>query len=125
MNIAIAVPADPAAAHELLNSGRRIARTMGAHWIALLIRTNRRERKAVASLDRLVTSLGGELRCIDGVDVAEALTVASAQEAADVLVIGASRRPRLLRRIVRGTTEKLLRARRSFDLIIAASEGRR
>lgn len=121
MNVAIALPADVRAARALLARGRRLAARFGASWVALLVQTGPRERRAAGDLDQLVTSLGGELRCTEGQDVAFSLIDLSEREHTDLLVIGASRRPTLLRRFSIGTTEKLLRASRSFHLVVAAA----
>ena len=121
MNVAIAIPADVRAARTLLARGRRLAARFGGHWFALLVRTNSRERRAAGDIGRLVSSLGGELHCADAKDVADALIDLSQQARADILVIGASRRLPLLRRFSTGTTEKLLRASRPFDLVVTAA----
>ncbi len=127
-NVAIAVPGDPERAREVLSRGRRIARCFGSEWIAVQIvqGAGRREdsdeedRRAPRDLHELVTALGGRLVCASAADIAEGLVELSCREHARVLVIGRSRRPWLLRRLRRGVTERILRARRPFDVVVAA-----
>jgi K+-sensing histidine kinase KdpD len=135
--VAIAVPGDPERAREVLSRGRRIARYFGLEWVAVrIIRTNgerdgggRRSESADGAGDdgprdlrELVTALGGRLLCAEAHDIAAGLVELSRREHARVLVIGRSRRPWLLRRLRRGVTERILRAKRPFDVIVAAGE---
>jgi len=71
-------------------------------------------------LRELVASLGGRLLCATARDIARALIEVARRERARLLVIGSSRRPRFLRRLKRGTTEEILRAKRPFDVVVAA-----
>jgi K+-sensing histidine kinase KdpD len=119
-HIAIALPADPEVARAVLSRGRRLARHLGLGWVAILIQTpSRAAREGVRSVRELVSAAGGRILCRESRDVAAALLEASMDERARLLVIGASRRPRFLRRLLRGTTERLLEARRSFDVVVA------
>ena len=118
-NVAIAVPADPELARAVLARGRRIASHFGLGWIAVRILTSPREERD-ALLD-LVSALGGCLVCAEARDVASAIIEVSRREQSRLLVIGASRRPRFLRRLRRGTTERILRAKRPFDVIVAGA----
>lgn len=114
-HVAIAVPGDPERARAILNRGRRIARYLGVGWVAVQI-----VQGAASELGELVASLGGRLLCAQARDIAAALVELSCREHALVLVIGRSRRPRLLRRLRRGTTERILSAKRPFDVVVAA-----
>lgn len=118
-NVAIAVPDDPERARAVLARGRRIATHFGLGWIAVRILTSRREERD--ALRDLVTALGGSLVCAEARDVASAIVEVSRRAQSRLLVIGASRRPRLLRRLRRGTTERILRSKRPFDVIIAGA----
>ena len=122
-NVAIAVPGDPERARVIISRGRRIARYFGLEWIAVrIIRTQSSGdggRTARELLD-LVTALGGRLLCAEARDIATAIIELSRREHARVLVIGRSQRPRLLRRLKRGTTERILSAKRPFDVVVAA-----
>ncbi len=115
-NVAIALPPDPQAATAVLRRGRRIASQLGLSWIAIFIA---RSARAVQQMRDLVDPFGGELICAPADDVAAAVVDLSRREGARLLVIGPSRRPRLLRRWVRGTTEEILAARRPFDVVVA------
>ena len=124
--VAIAVPADVEVARAVLARGRRLADRLGIGWLAVLIQTpalrpRRMSPAHVQTIQRLfdlVLSLGGQLLCAEADDVATGLIELSRQENAEVLVLGASRRPSLLRRLIPGTTERVLRARRPFDVIV-------
>jgi K+-sensing histidine kinase KdpD len=124
--LAIGVPRDLEVARELLLRGRRLALARGLRWLAVFVQ--RRGVRASSSGDGdpatesvsdLVAALGGKIRYARGDDVASALLRISHEENAVVLLIGHSHRPRLLRRLIRGTTEQVLRAHRSFDVIVA------
>ena len=122
-NVAIALPGDPERARAVISRGRRIARTLGLEWIAVRITRalpNGDEADAARDLLDLVTALGGRLLCVEGRDIAAGLIELSRRERARILVIGRSRRPRLLRRLRRGTTERILQAKRPFDVVVAA-----
>jgi K+-sensing histidine kinase KdpD len=124
--LAIGVPDDMEVARELLARGRWLARAFGLAWIAVMVEKKpaRRRRSGAADSARqmvsdLVSALGGEIRCAEGDDVSTALLRVAHEENAAILLIGHSQRPRVLRRLVRGTTEQLLGARRSFDVIVS------
>jgi K+-sensing histidine kinase KdpD len=114
-NVAIAVPSDPERARAVLARGRRIARHLGLEWIAVRIGSS------PDGLVALVAALGGRLLFADGQDVAAAIVDVSCREKARILVIGASRRLRILRRLKRGTTERILEAKRPFDVVVTAA----
>jgi K+-sensing histidine kinase KdpD len=119
-HVAIALPADPEVAQAVLSRGRRLARHLGLGWVAIVIETpSGAARDGVGSVRELVSAAGGRILCRESRDVAAALLEASKDERARLLVIGASRRPRFLRRLLRGTTERLLEAHRSFDIVVA------
>ncbi len=119
-HVAIALPADPEVAQTVLHRGRRLARNLGIDWVAILIQTTTRAAQEPARrVSDLVTAAGGRMLCRQADDVAAALVEVSCAEQAQLLVIGVSRRPRFLRRLIRGTTERLLEARRPFDVVVA------
>jgi two-component system sensor histidine kinase KdpD len=125
-NVAIAVPGDPERARAILVRGRLIARRLGTGWIAVRIEASRRPAGETRHLlVEMVSDLGGRLLCTEARDVATAIVDVSCREKARILVIGASRRPRFLRRLKRGITERILEARRPFDVVIAAEEADR
>ena len=116
-NVAIAVPGDPERARAILARGRRIARYLGLDWIAVRIVSG---GDSARDLRDLVTAFGGRLLSAEARDIAKALVELSSREHARLLVIGRSKRPRILRRLRRGTTERILHAKRPFDVVIAA-----
>jgi two-component system, OmpR family, sensor histidine kinase KdpD len=119
-NVAIAVPSDPERARAILARGRRIASRLGLDWVAVRIQVSRVSSDTTRHLLDLVSALGGRLLCAEARDIATALVDLSRREQARILVIGASRRPRFLRRLKRGTTERILEAKRPFDVVVAA-----
>ncbi len=127
-NVAIAVPSDPERARAIITRGRRIARFFGLEWIALqIIHTSSAVDRATVrrELSEVVSALGGRLLLAEARDIAAALIEMSQREHARVLVIGRSRRPRFMRRLKRGTTERILNAKRPFDVIVAAEGANR
>jgi two-component system, OmpR family, sensor histidine kinase KdpD len=119
--VAIALPGDPEQARAVLARGRRIARNLSLEWFAVRVQPSPHERgESTQPLLNLVTALGGRLLCAEARDIATALVDLSRREQARILVIGASRRPRFLRRLKRGITERILEAKRPFDVVIAA-----
>lgn len=119
-SIAIALPAHLPTARAVLIHGRRLARHLGLGWIAVFVQRKRDDRaKRVAEL---VSESGGTLVYERADDVASALLEIAEREHAALLVIGASRRPRLLRRLIRGETERILRAPRPFDVVVTGEE---
>ena len=125
-NVAIALPDDAERASAVITRGRRFARALGLEWIALRVTratdTNDGDGDRLAEL---VAALGGRLVLAEARDVARAIVELSEREHARLLVIGRSRRPRFLRRLRRGTTERILHARRPFDVVIAADGAER
>lgn len=120
-NIAIALPDDDERARSVIAGGRRIARSLGFEWIALrVVRASDDRDGDGARLADLVSAMGGRLVLAHATDIARTIIELTAREHARLLVIGRSRRPRLLRRIKRGTTERILSARRPFDVLVAA-----
>jgi K+-sensing histidine kinase KdpD len=119
-SIAIALPSHLPTARAVLTHGRRLARHLGLGWIAVFVQRRRDER--AARVAELVSASGGVLVCERADDVAAALIEIAERERAAILVIGASRRPRILRRFIRGTTERILRAPRPFDVVVAREE---
>ncbi len=117
VSVAIAIPSDLERARAIITRGRRIARFFNFDWVAFRI-----ARHPSRDLADLVSGLGGRLVSEEASDVASALIELTCREQARFLVIGRSRRPRLLRWLRRGTTERLLGATRPFDVVIA-SEG--
>ena len=118
--VAIALPADTESARTALLHGRRVAHEFGLSWFAVFIEPQRgTSRGTVPALAALVAAQGGSLQHAQGKDVASAVVEISRNARAHVLVIGPSRRPRILRRLIRGTTEHILQARRPFAVIVA------
>jgi K+-sensing histidine kinase KdpD len=120
-NVAIALPDDDERARAVIARGRRIARYLGLEWIALRVVRASDDRDGDSSrLSDLVSAMGGRLVLAHATDVARTIVELTAREHARLLVIGRSRRPRLLRLIKRGTTERILSAPRLFDVVVTA-----
>lgn len=116
-SVAIALPAHLPTARAVLLHGRRLAQHLGLGWIAVFVQRKRDER--ANRMAELVGESGGTLVYERADDVAAALIEIAERERAALLVIGASRRPRILRRLIRGETERILRAPRPFDVVVA------
>lgn len=116
--VVIALPDDFSRARTIINAGRRIASASGMRWIALrIVGASSHERAAADELADLVSGLG-RLVCERAQDIASGLVELSMREHTRVLVIGRSGRPRILRRLRKGTTERILGAKRSFDIVV-------
>ena len=63
--------------------------------------------------------LGGIPICCDSDDVPSALLTLAAREQVRLLVLGNSRRSSMLQRLFPGTTQRIVRAQRDFDVVIA------
>lgn len=125
MIVAIGVSGDVPTARQLLTHGRRLAGRLGARWVALRVHSRSVDPgrdESTLRLRQLVAMQGGDLLCTAAADDAEGLVAMAAREHVDVLVIGPSRRLRLLRRWIPGITEKLLRSKRRFDVVVANRE---
>lgn len=120
--IAIALPADAESALAALIHGRRLAHDLGLPWMALFVD---RRGDHVPELSALVEAQGGDLLHASAEDVVPALVDLARAVHAQLLVIGASRRPRVLRRLVRGTTERLIGSARPFPIVVTGRRGRR
>jgi len=118
--VAIALPDDVEHARAVMTRGRRVARYLGLDWVALRVVRASESDGDDRDLRDLVAALGGRLVLAHGQDIARAILDLSEREHTRVLVIGRSRRPPLLRRIRRGTTEQIVHAKRAFDVLIAA-----
>ena len=119
-SIAIALPAHLPTARAVLVHGRRLARHLGLGWVAVFVQRRRDDR--ARRVAELVSASGGTLVYERADDVASALIEIAERERAAILVIGASRRPRILRRLILGETERILRAPRPFDVVVAREE---
>jgi K+-sensing histidine kinase KdpD len=119
-SIAIALPDHLPTARAVLVHGRRLARHLGVGWVALFVQRRRDDR--ARRVAELVSESGGTLVYERADDVATAVIEIAERERAAILVIGASRRPRILRRFILGDTERILRAPRPFDVVVAAEE---
>lgn len=119
-NVAIAVPSDPERARSVLAKGRRLARTLGVGWVAVRVQVPPAGGGTTRHLRELVTTLGGRLLSVEAEDVARGVIDLSCREGAHLLVIGASSRWPFMRRLRRGTTERILEARPPFDVVVAA-----
>lgn len=124
--VAIALPDDIRRARTIITAGRRIASASGLRWVALrIVGAHSHEGTAAGPLADLVSGLGGRLVCACARDVASGLVELSMREHSRVLVLGRSGRPRIFRRLLRGTTERILDAKRPFDVVVAAEGAQR
>ncbi len=78
------------------------------------------QRVAIVEVLSFAALLGGTPICCDSDDVPSALLALAARERVQVLILGSSQRSPFLQRLFPGTTQRVLRADRTFDVVIAA-----
>lgn len=120
IGIGVALPADGETAHVLIERASSLAERLNSRWAAFVICndaiSSARAAAALRQAHRAMLS-GGTVFFCEG-DVAKTLLALAARERIDVLLIGAPRRSGLLRRFRLGTVDRLLRAQRSFDVVV-------
>ena len=126
--IAVAIPLNGPHAQALLVRASQLARLMNVPWAAFLVRTQHDriahlpedERLAIVEALNVAANLGGVPICCDADDVPMALLELARRERVRLLILGSSTRSGFLQRLIPGTTERLLRADRDFDVIITS-----
>jgi len=66
-------------------------------------------------------SSGGTVFFCEGENVAETLLLLAKREQIDVLILGAPRKSRLFRRFRPDTVDRVVRAERSFDVVVVGN----
>jgi K+-sensing histidine kinase KdpD len=111
-SVGVALPEDPEIAEELVARAMTLARRFNGRWVAFVICND-----GVTSLPQAELAMrnGGTVFFCESGDIAETLLELAAREQIDVLILGPpARRWRLRRSIV----ERVVAARRSFDVVV-------
>ncbi|HEY8132027.1 MAG TPA: hypothetical protein VII12_09055 [Thermoanaerobaculia bacterium] len=119
--IGVALPADADIAHVLVDRASALARRLNARWVAFIICNAALPSgpafDAVVQAELAMRS-GGTVFLCEGEDVAQTLLALAAREQVDVLILGAPKPSGLLRRFRRGVIDRVVRAARSFDVVV-------
>src|SRR5581483_11285313 len=117
-SVGVALPEDADVANELVERAAELAKRFNGPWIAFVICNDalpsERAENALRHAE-LAMRRGGTVFFCEGDDVAETLLELAAREQVDILILGA---PAGRRRFRRGTVERVVRARRPFDVIV-------
>ncbi len=119
--IGVALPADAEVAQALVDRTSALAQRLNARWVAFVICNDALPsapaQDALRQAEMAMRS-GGTVFFCEGDDVAQTLLALAAREQVDVLILGAPTRSGLLRRFRRGTVDRVVRATRSFDVVV-------
>jgi len=119
--IGVALPADADVAPILIQRAATLARDLNGRWVAFVVchdaLPSARATRALEQAERAMMS-GGTVFFCDGEDVAQTLLALARREQIDVLIVGAPRRSGFFRRFRRGTIDRVVRAARSFDVVV-------
>ena len=120
-SVGVALPEDGDVAQELVGRAAALAQRLNGRWVAFVICNDSlpspRAKNALRHAE-LAMRNGGTVFFCEGDDVATTLLGLAAREQIDVLILGAPTRSGLLQRFRRGTVERVVRAHRSFDVVV-------
>ena len=117
-SVGVALPEDNDVAQELVDRAQALAQRLNGRWVAFVIcnaalpspKAENAMRQAELAMLR-----GGTVFFCEGEDVAKTLLELAAREHVDILILGAPERRWRLRP---GTVERVVRAHRSFDVVV-------
>ena len=111
-SVGVALPEDPDVAHDLVARAAALARRFNGRWVAFVICND-----AMSSLPQAELAMrnGGTVFYCEGEDIAATLVELAAREEVDMLILGA---PAKRWRFRAGTVDRVVRAHRSFDVIV-------
>lgn len=120
-SIGVALPEDEDIAGKLIDRAAALARRLDGRWVAFVICNqalpSARATRALEQAERAMMS-GGTVFFCEGEDITETLLALAAREQIDVLILGAPRRSGILRHFRPGTVDRVVRAPRSFDVVV-------
>jgi K+-sensing histidine kinase KdpD len=93
-----------------------LAQRLSGRWVAFIVSSGNTMRHA-----ELAMRAGGTVFCCEGEDVAQTLIELGTRERIDLLLLSSSRAKGLLRRFRPDTAERLIRAERSFDVVVISN----
>lgn len=121
-SVGVALPEDGDVAQELVGRAAALAQRLNGRWVAFVICNDSlpspRAEHALRHAE-LAMRCGGTVFFCEGDDVAETLLALAAREQVDILILGAPTRSGFLRRFRRSTVERIVRAHRAFDVVVA------
>ena len=117
-SVGVALPEDGDVAQELVVRAAALAQRLNGRWVAFVICNDSlpspRAENAMRHAE-LAMRNGGTVFFCEGEDVAETLLALAAREQIDILILGA---PERRWRFRRGTVERVVRAQRTFDVVV-------
>jgi K+-sensing histidine kinase KdpD len=123
-SVGVALPDNADVAQALVDRASELAQRLNGRWVAFVIcndaMPSRRARNALERAE-LVMRSGGTVYMCEGEDVAQTLLALAAREQIDVLILGAPAGSRLLRRFRPGIVDRVVRAARSFDVVVVGN----
>jgi K+-sensing histidine kinase KdpD len=120
-SVGVALPDNAEVAQALVDRASELAQRLNGRWVAFVIcneaMPSRRAQNALEQAE-LAMRCGGTVYMCEGEDVAQTLLALATREQIDVLILGAPTRSGLLRRFRPGIVDRLVRAARSFDVVV-------
>ena len=118
-SVGVALPEDDGeVARELVSRAAALAQRLNGRWVAFVICNEAlpapRAESALRQAELAMRS-GGTVFFCEGDDVATTLLALAAREQIDILILGA---PSHRWRLRAGTVERVVRAHRSFDVVV-------
>jgi K+-sensing histidine kinase KdpD len=117
-SVGVALPEDGDVAQELVGRAAALAQRLNGRWVAFVICNESlpspRAESALRQAELAMRS-GGTVFFCEGEDIARTLLALAAREQIDILILGA---PTHRWRLRAGTVERVVRAHRSFDVVV-------
>jgi len=117
-SVGVALPEDADVAQELVGRAAELAQRLNGRWVAFVICNDalpsERAQNALRQAELAMRS-GGTVFFCEGEDVAQTLLALASRERIDILILGA---PAQRWRLRRGTVDRVVRARRAFDVVV-------
>ena len=121
-SVGVALPEDSDVAQELVERAEALAQQLNGRWVAFVIcNASLPSAKAENAMRQAELAMlrGGTVFFCEGDDVAQTLLELAAREHIDILILGAPERRRW--RFGRSTVERVVRAHRAFDVVVAGN----
>jgi len=118
-NVGVALPDSEEVARTLIERASDLARRLNGRWVAFLICNDAMPKpSAERAMQRaeIVMASGGTVHLCEGDDIARTLLSLAELEKIDVLMMGAPKR-----RFIPGVVDRVLRAARSFDVVVVGN----
>lgn len=126
-SVGVALPDNAEVAQALVHRASELAQRLNGRWVAFVICNDAlpslRARNALQQAELAMRS-GATVYFCEGEDVAQTLLALATREQIDVLILGAPTRSGLLRRFRPGIVDRVVRATRTFDVVVVGNEQR-